>query len=198
MTYNMNSLADVVSKRSKNYNVGSIIQFICFFLLPTIPVALASYLTNGVLIGGTKTIITLSCGALMVLMFFIYGKIIFFMEEKNLKDLLETEKKIGIVAMYSPYMHIEKGNAFLQILSDSSEKIKTNEDKYYLYFHPYTKDSSMRVKFEITKEQYEKYKEKVENYDFSLYSERLVLIESNTGLFDGKMEYTTSSNDFNF
>ena len=36
------------------------------------------------------------------------------------------------------------------------------------------------------------------NYDFSLYSERLVLIESNTGLFDGKMEYTTSSNDFNF
>ena len=81
---------------------------------------------------------------------------------------------------------------------DSSEKIETSKDTYFLYFYPYVNDKTTRVKFEITKELYEKYKDKVENYDYKMGKANLVTIDTATGLFDGKMEYTNSSNDFYF
>ena len=112
--------------------------------------------------------------------------------------MFEEEKKLGTMIMFTPYLSRKKGDSYLNVLLDSSEKIKTSEDTYYLYFYPYANDKSTRVKFEITKELYEKYKDKVENYEYKFSKPNLVTIETATGLFDGKMEYTNSSNDFYF
>lgn len=193
---NINDVANVVLKRSKNDTRLTIFQLICFFIvIPSLIFAPVFYLEEKY---GNLGLILLVAIPIFVALFWGYAQLVFFLTEKNLKDMFEEEKKLGTMIMFTPYLSRKKGDSYLNVLLDSSEKIKTSEDTYYLYFYPYANDKSTRVKFEITKELYEKYKDKVENYEYKFSKPNLVTIETATGLFDGKMEYTNSSNDFYF
>lgn len=191
----MNQTFDILlkyTKRNTRLNIINALTFISIFFVIAIPFVFCSTPEGELQIG---KFIAITC----VIMFFYFGiayKLIFYLEEKNLRDMIAAEKENGTVIMFNPYLTTRKRDLLHEVLGDSCKT--TRDKKYFLFFHPYKGDCTTTVKYQISEELYLKYKERIENYRTPFEGMVPVTIDSNTGLFDNKFEYTTKNLDWDF
>lgn len=179
MEYDWNvatKLANVVLTKTKHSKIIEVIETIIIFSLLPIFVAFCLFFVNT----SNRAFNTVFVTVGSILLYLAFIKIANIIERKNLENMFNAEKNIGLLSMYDPYMLERKSG-------------------YYLYFYPYLNDYRTKVKFEVSKEDYETYKDTIRVKKQNPKDKQiLVVVPSNTNLFDGKMEYTTSLKDITF
>ena len=111
-------------------------------------------------------------------------------ERKRVDDLISFEKEMGFVYLFNGWVYHDDKD-IIKTISPIKEKIDvTKEGGYYLKFNPFLNDT-LEVRFEISKDLYDEYREKINDIHTSskkksFSDDSLVIIETTTGLVDAK------------
>lgn len=136
---------------------------------------------------------TVKC-ILVAIMAFLWIRFIFWMQEKNIKALIQFEKDNNCYLLINPRCYIRKPGCWFNITDSKMEQVFNGENSYVFYFQPFAGETCM--KYSINASTYEAFNKTFEDASKKTirgrgYSSDTIVFVDDNSLFEGEEEITT-------